>query len=90
MKSISVYEAKARLSEVLRIVKSRRVVVITERGVPIAKIVPLEQADESLGERLDRFAAEGLLHAAKESPRAPVPATPKSEGALRRFLADRS
>lgn len=90
MRSFSVYEAKAKLSEVLRIIKSRRVVVITERGVPIAKIVPLEQAEESLGERLDRFAAEGLLHPAKESPRAPLPASPKAEGALQRFLADRS
>jgi prevent-host-death family protein len=90
MKTISVYEAKAKLSEVLRIVKSRRVVVITERGVPIAKIVPLEQEDEPLGERLARLTAEGLLHPAAESPRSAVPAAAPGKGALKRFLADRS
>jgi prevent-host-death family protein len=94
----SIYQTKARLSEVLRLVKTRREVVITERGKPIAKIVPFEQADEeSLDQRIDYLAATGQLIPATIAPGDSLPSTPtgpkgkspKVQGALQRFLAER-
>jgi prevent-host-death family protein len=56
----AVGELKARLSEYLRKVKSGHEVVITERGVPVAKVVPLAPA-ERRDSRRDRLARAGVL-----------------------------
>ena len=44
MKQIAVYEAKARLSELLAEVESGEQVVITRRGVAVAKLVAADSA----------------------------------------------
>ncbi len=90
MAKYSVYETKSRLSEVLRLVKTRREVVITERGRPIAKIVPFDAEEEdSLDQRVEHLIAAGQLSrptAAREEPASPSRRAP---GALQRFLAER-
>lgn len=50
MKEVAVYEAKTRLSELLVEVEAGRQVVITRRGVPVAKLVapgPVRRAGAS-------------------------------------------
>ncbi len=89
MAEYSIYETKARLSEVLRLVKTRREVVITERGRPIAKIVPIDAEEDSLDRRVERLAATGQLAPATVSPSEALPPARKVAGALQRFLADR-
>jgi prevent-host-death family protein len=85
----SIYETKAKLSEVLRQVKARREVVITERGKPIAKIVPYEE-EETQEQRIARLIASGHIIPAAAKPGEPLPPPgPKVPGALKRFLADR-
>lgn len=42
MKSVGAFEAKTRLNELLRRVSDGETIRITRRGVPIAKLVPLE------------------------------------------------
>jgi len=83
----SVYEAKARLSEVIRNVKARRRVVITERGVPVAEIIPYTgDRPESLSGRIVRLAKLGMIVTRKEPFRAaPVSVRP---GAVARFLRE--
>ena len=44
-RAASVVELKARLSEYLRLVKAGHEVVVTERGVPVARVVPLDAAE---------------------------------------------
>lgn len=93
MKSFSVYEAKARFSEVLRLVRDRGEVVITQHGRRVARILPFEdvEGEESIDERLARLAAAGLLQRASQSPKG-LPARARvtgSSGALRRFLDER-
>ena len=56
----AVGELKARLSEYLRKVKSGHEVVITERGVPVAKVVPLAAAERRHSRR-ERLARAGIL-----------------------------
>jgi prevent-host-death family protein len=90
----SVYEAKARFSELLRLVQARGEVVITQHGRRVARIVPFEdENEETLEGRLDRLAASGLLRRAGEPasglPKAARAGKAAGAGALARFLADR-
>jgi prevent-host-death family protein len=60
MKTVGVAELKARLTTYLKRVKSGDEVLITERGEPVAKLVPLTVA-ERRGTRWERLAKAGLL-----------------------------
>lgn len=60
----SVAQMKAKLSEYLRQVKSGGEVVITERGIPVARLVPLEP-DERRATREERLIRAGILRPAK-------------------------
>lgn len=55
--TVSIRELKSRLSHYLRLVRGGEPVVITDRGVPIGRLVPIEQ---SLEERIS------ALHAARQ------------------------
>ena len=55
---VSVRELKSRLSHYLRLTRKGESVVITDRGVPIGRIVPIGQ---DLGERLAAMREAGLV-----------------------------
>ncbi len=61
-KVISVTELKAKLSEQLRKVKAGEAVIITERGHPIAMMIPLRE--ESLDQEMAELVEAGLARAA--------------------------
>ena len=56
----NVAQLKARLSEYVRQVKSGAEVIITERGVPVARLVPLDP-DERRASREQRLIRSGVL-----------------------------
>jgi prevent-host-death family protein len=60
----SVAQIKARLSEYLRQVKSGEEVLITERGMPVARIVPLDDG-ERRETRRSRLVRAGVLRSGK-------------------------
>jgi prevent-host-death family protein len=81
----SIYQAKARLSELIRMVKARRRVVITERGVPVAEVVPYASGrSEKIADRIRRLTGTGAVI----PPREPFSAEPlvSLPGAVDRFL----
>ena len=88
----SVVQLKARLSEYLRRVKAGNELVVTERGLPIARIVPLE-ASERRATRDDRLIRAGLMRPGrpggvrKSLLRGP---TGKISGVLDALLAERA
>lgn len=84
----STYEAKARLSEILRAVESGRTVRISRRGIAIAEIRPLPAAPATLEERIAELTARGEITPATR-PSVPVRPIAHRPGALERFLADR-
>lgn len=84
----STYEAKAKLSEILRKVESGRTVRISRRGVPIAEIRPVPAAPATLEERIAELEARGALIPARQ-PGATIGPIARRPGALRRFLEDR-
>jgi prevent-host-death family protein len=59
----NVAQLKARLSEYVRQVKSGAEIVITERGVPVARLVPLDP-DERRASREQRLIRSGVLRPA--------------------------
>ena len=83
-----VYEAKAKLSEILRRVKRGRSVTISDRGTDVARVVPVE-ASPDLRSRLQQLEREGVVTAAPGSAGDIRPLVRK-RGALRRFLASRA
>lgn len=88
----TLYEAKARFSELMRRVRGGERVTITYHGQPVAELAPLAPRSErpSLEDRL-----AGLEHAGAVSPPGQNPAevdwspVARREGALDRFLAER-
>jgi prevent-host-death family protein len=87
MPTYSTYEAKAKFSEILRLVREGKTVYITYHGETVAEIRPLSEP-EGLSARLNRLRGEGVLQrpAAREGELGVVARKP---GALARFLADR-
>lgn len=81
----SIYQAKARLSELIRMVKARRRVVITERGVPVAEVVPyVPGRREKIADRIRSLATAGAIVPRSEPFR--VDALGSIAGAVDRFL----
>lgn len=85
-RSYSIYEAKAKLSEMVRLVKQGLEVIVTERGTPVAKVIPYSN-EETVNERLHRLEAGGYLR--KRKRKTFDVAGEKRPGGLRRFLEDR-
>ena len=59
-RTTTVVDLKARLSEHLRLVKAGHEVVITERNVPVARLVPLDERERKSTRRL-RLTRAGAL-----------------------------
>ena len=84
----STYEAKARFSEVLRLVRSGTPVTVTHHGEPVAEIQPIKQKPQTIDERLDELDRRGVLVRSRE-PRNLPQCVVRRAGALDRFLAER-
>lgn len=85
MKRYSIFEAKARLSELLRLVKQGVEVIVTERGAPIAKVLRFEP-EEGLVAKIASLKQQGIIWGRKSSH---WPKSIKIKGALQRFLQER-
>ena len=81
----SIYDLKAKLSQVLKLVAQGQQVVITDRGKPSFEIVIFNEK-ENLDGRLEFFERQGLIKPGRRGKLAPI-ATKK--GAVARFLKER-
>ena len=57
----SLYEAKAKLSAIVRMVREGSTVVVTLHGNPVAEIRPIESHGSGLNARMDELADRGVL-----------------------------
>ena len=89
MISVGVREAKINLSKLLKSVIRGQEVVITDRGKPVGRLVPIPQDQLSLAERIGRMEEQGLLAPARKgrAMRLPPP-LPAKEGAAQIFLQE--
>ncbi|HET7622629.1 MAG TPA: type II toxin-antitoxin system prevent-host-death family antitoxin [Gemmatimonadaceae bacterium] len=84
----SLYEAKAKLSAIIRRVREGDSIVVTVHGEPVAEIRPIPREPTALTERLELLAERGIL--VRPEADAPGPrAVARRPGALARFLAER-
>lgn len=86
--SYSVYEAKARLSAIIRRVREGRPVTITLHGEPVAEIRAIPEQEAGIEKRLSRMVERGVVLPAESDP-AEIPVVVRRRGALKRFLAGR-
>ena len=89
MKTVSISELKASLSEYLSVVSKGEEVLITDRGTPVARILKVEgvQGEE---ERRIRLARQGLLRLRSRTLRKLKPPPGKSpSGVLSALLEER-
>jgi prevent-host-death family protein len=85
----STYEAKAKLSEILRKVARGRTIRISRRGEPIAEIRPVPREPAALEQRITDLREQGVLSAPSARKPARLKPVARRAGALRRFLSDR-
>lgn len=84
----SVYEAKARLSAILRRVGEGHRAIITMRGRPVAEIRALDATTSDLDGELEALVSRGIVVRPSE-PRTKLAMGTRRRGALARFLAER-
>ena len=84
----SIYEAKAKLSEILRVVSQGHRITITDRGREVARIVPIGE-DEGLEQRLNDLVAAGILSSPTGATLPGPEAGESRPGAFERFLRER-
>jgi len=90
--SYSLYDAKARLSALVRQVREGGRVIITVHGKPAAELRPIEApAAMNLDERVADLKARGIIVPASRSPADMATLKPlaRRPGALKRFLDTR-
>ena len=83
----SLYEAKSRLSALVRMVREGHRVVITVHGRPAIEMRPVEEEPGNLARKLARLEERGVLVKAED--RTALRPGSRRKGALSRFLADR-
>jgi prevent-host-death family protein len=59
--TVGIKEAKIYLSKYLKIVGQGMEVILTDRGVPVGKIVPIPPDESSLAQRLKKLEQEGVI-----------------------------
>ena len=93
MITTSIADAKARLSELLRLVRGGEMVLILHRGRPVARLVPAEAMPDDVRSLVD-LERRGLLRRAVEPPEASLlddaaPSVPEEASLLAAVLAER-
>lgn len=86
---VGIREAKMNLSKLLKRVTQGQEVIITDRGKPVGKIVPVPQDHLSLAERIKKMEEHGLLGPVRKGkPIRLPPPLPAREGIAQKFLQE--
>jgi len=84
----SLYEAKAKLSAIVRKVREGRSVIVTLHGKPVVEIRSVAASEGGLTARMEALAERGIL--VRDGPKRPLLRTvARRPGALKRFLDER-
>lgn len=86
---VGIRDAKARLSTLVRGVRRGDVVTITDRGRPVARMVPVAPADTSLDDRMREMVERGQISPARRpSTPPPPPVSMARRGIAQRYLRE--
>ena len=89
LRTYSLYDAKARFSQVIREVRDGDTVTVSYRGEPVAEIRPVPKVGtSSLEQRIEELKRRGEI-IEPENPNFKWKAVAHRPGALKRFLSER-
>ena len=71
--SVGIRDAKINLSKLLKIVQKGSEVILTDRGRPVGKIVPVKPESLPLLERVKRLEDQGIIKATSGKGRKKIP-----------------
>jgi prevent-host-death family protein len=74
--SVGIREAKINLSKLLKSVQKGREITITDRGRPVAKIIPVQAVSLPLAGRVKEMEKQGWVEPMKKKPRKLHPPIP--------------
>ena len=86
--SVGVREAKINLSKLLKSVQKGREIVITDRGKPVGKIVPVPAGSLPLADRINEMERQGWIEPRKKKLRELHPPIPLPEELAQKFLKE--
>jgi prevent-host-death family protein len=87
--SVGIRDAKMHLSKYIKMVQKGTEVIITDRGRPVGKIVPVQNKDLSLEERIKALEDQGLIEkqSTKRLQKIPSP-IPVPDNVAQKFLQE--
>ena len=87
--SVGIRDAKMHLSKYLKMVQKGAEVIITDRGRPVGRIVPIQAKELPLEDRIKRMEDRGLIekNTGKDRKRIPAP-IPLTNGTAQKFLQE--
>ena len=84
----SLYEAKAKLSAIIRKVREGQPAIVTLHGKPVVEIRAIDPKNQGIESRIKDLEERGIISLA-ENPRAKFKSGGRVPGALKQFLEDR-
>ena len=87
--SVGIRDAKMHLSKYIKMVQKGTEVIITDRGRPVGKIVPVQNEDLTLEDRIKALEDQGLIakQSSKRMQKIPSP-IPVPDNTAQRFLQE--
>lgn len=85
---VGIREAKMNLSRLLKEVQKGAEITISDRGIQVARLIPIEQASLSLEQRIENLERNELLDPPPKSVRLLPPPLPLDEGLAQIILQE--
>jgi prevent-host-death family protein len=85
---VGIREAKMNLSRLLKEVQKGSEITISDRGIQIARLIPIEQKTLSLEQRIENLERNELLNPPSKNARLLPPPLPLDEGLAQKFLQE--
>jgi len=85
---VGIREAKMNLSRLLKEVQKGSEITISDRGIQVARLIPIEQESLSLEQRIENLERNELLDSPPKTARLLPPPLPLDEGVAQIFLQE--
>ncbi|MDD2511538.1 MAG: type II toxin-antitoxin system prevent-host-death family antitoxin [Syntrophomonas sp.] len=85
---VGIREAKTNLSRLLKEVQKGAEITISDRGILVARLVPITEDSLSIDQRIENLKRNGLLDPPPKNVRLLPPPLPVEEGIVQKYLQE--